>query len=140
MAQAAAASAIAAAQRAHDAELDLLFASSEEESPCPYSPISSASSGDDSSGDDSSDDESDSDTESDTDSDTDTDSDSDSGVSETEADDYARVVRVLAEDLADYQPPHKRVRFTIGTGMIPNSESNSCFRSIRVPSTPTSAN
>ena len=92
------------------------------------------------SGDDSSDDESDSDTESDTDSDTDTDSDSDSGVSETEADDYARVVRILAEDLADYQPPHKRVRFTIGTGMIPNSESNSCFRSIRVPSTPTSAN
>ena len=81
-----------------------------------------------------------SDTESDTDSDTDTDSDSDSGVSETEADDYARVVRVLAEDLADYQPPHKRVRFTIGTGMFPNSESNSCFRSIRVPSTPTSAN
>ena len=87
-----------------------------------------------------SDDESDSDTESATDSDTDTDSDSDSGVSETEADDYARVVRVLAEDLADYQPPHKRVRFTIGTGMIPNSESNSCFRSIRVPSTPTTAN
>ena len=80
------------------------------------------------------------DNDNDDDSDTDTDSDSDSGVSETEADDYARVVRVLAEDLADYQPPHKRVRFTIGTGMIPNSESNSCFRSIRVPSTPTSAN
>ena len=95
-------------------------------------------SGDDSSGDDSSDDESDSDTESDTD--TDTGSDSDSGVSETEAADYARVVRILAEDLADYQPPHKRVRFSIGTGNIPNSESNSCFRSIRVPSTPTTAN
>ena len=63
-----------------------------------------------------------------------------SWLTPTEADDYARVVRVLAEDLADYQPPHKRVRFTIGTGMIPNSESNSCFRSIRVPSTPTSAN
>ena len=59
---------------------------------------------------------------------------------ETEADDYARVVRILAEDLADYQPPHKRVRFSIGTGNIPNSESNSCFRSIRVPSTPTTDN
>ena len=53
----------------------------------------------------------------------------------------ARVVRVLAEDLTDYQPPHKRVRFSIGTGTIPsNSESNSCFKSIRVPSTPTTAN
>ena len=93
-------------------------------------------------GDDSSDDESDSDSESESesDSDTDTDTDSDSGVSETEAEDYARVVRVLAEDLADYQPPHKRVRFSIGTGNIPNSESNSCFRSIRVPSTPTTDN
>ena len=43
-----------------------------------------------------------------------------------------------ASDSESYEPPHKKVRFNIGTDGLPNSESSKCFQSIRVPSTPTS--